>query len=404
MDDIQNKPGYHDNRGQAFQAYVVTLFVMAALATILRFWSRSLHSSQGKHGHRFWWDDWMALASLCALTAQTMIIVALVSNGLGRHLWALDGTQITTILKLLYAVYYVYDLCLTLTRACALFFFTRIFPSYGKWDWFSICVWVTHGLNIGWFVGIVIGTIVRCHPIAKNWIPTLDGYCGPNNSFYVGSAVPSVSIDLIILILPLPKVWALHTSAAKKIGICVVFALGYGVIVASLGRLVTVFTEADALNNDITNEGMNVFFWTCAEGPISVLCMNLPAMLRLSNHLGTAYFSPLASKVQSLLSRSGNNSTLRSRSGNFAQSKDGSHFRSREDHQASQLDNPSTGDLEYGHRSSGDSKKNMLAMERLDQPQYSTHVRSNVTDAIEGFSHLPTDSIRVDNSIRIERR
>lgn len=43
----------------------------------------------------------------------------------------------------------------------------------------------------------------------------------------MGSAIPSVLIDIIILVLPLPKLWHLKIDLARKIGLMTVFILGY---------------------------------------------------------------------------------------------------------------------------------------------------------------------------------
>ncbi|KAI2601904.1 hypothetical protein GGR54DRAFT_626428 [Hypoxylon sp. NC1633] len=340
-----------DDRGPAFRAYIVVLTVVALIATILRFWSRSLHQPRGRQQYRFWWDDWVALASAITLIGQLTVTILLVNNGLGRHLYDLSEDQLDTVLKLLWVVYFIYDATLALTKASALLFFTRVFPHHKKTEWFNVAVMTTHCLNILWFLGIIFATIFLCNPIEKNWKPTIAGTCGPQDSFYLGSALPSVSIDLIILILPLPKVWRLQTSAAKKWGITLIFALGYGVIVASLGRLVTVLTESVALNTDITYKGIDIFYWTWAESPITILGISLPAMLRLSYHLSKAYLEPLSTKFSYLLSRT----TLRSRVSKDSFRNDSQHTATNHASRPIRLS-----DVHAGTRSSGDSKRNML--------------------------------------------
>lgn len=132
--------------------------------------------------------------------------------------------------KLLFVTYFISYLGLALAKASALFFFSRIFPRTTSPTWFNVGVTFAHILNIAWLVGITFGTAFNCIPVAKNWqviTETLPGKCGPTSSIFIASVVPSVFIDLAILILPLPRIWSVKTSKSRKFGLTVVFVLGY---------------------------------------------------------------------------------------------------------------------------------------------------------------------------------
>jgi hypothetical protein len=151
----------------------------------------------------------------------------MVKLGLGRHIWAINPANIGLLLKLVYVNYYLYDAALFLAKMSALLFFSRVFPRYANSKFFNYALWATHALNVSWLIGIVFGTIFMCNPVAKGWNPMLPGKCGTNSALWIGSAVPSVFIDLIILTLPIPKIWGLQMNRKRKIGLTVVFALGY---------------------------------------------------------------------------------------------------------------------------------------------------------------------------------
>ncbi len=131
------------------------------------------------------------------------------------------------VFKLFYIVYYVYDITLFLAKTSALLFLSRLFPRHANPAWWNFALWTTYGLNIAWFLGICFGTAFMCKPLAKAWNPFLPGECGPTSALWIGSAIPSVAIDLIILLLPLPKIWTLKIGPAKKAGVLLVFILGY---------------------------------------------------------------------------------------------------------------------------------------------------------------------------------
>ncbi|KAI1778652.1 hypothetical protein F4818DRAFT_438807 [Hypoxylon cercidicola] len=310
------------DRGPAFRAYILVLTVLALVATAFRFWSRYLSIPQQRHIHRFWWDDWVALAAAATLVAQLGLTLTLVDAGLGHHASDLSLQQLTRVLKFLYIEYFIFDSTLFLTKISALMFLVRVFPNHErKANWFSISIWTIHGCNIAWFVGKIFGLLFVCDRISKNWMPWIDGKCGTTNSLYLGSAVPSAAMDLAILIVPLPKIWQLHTSSARKVGITITFALGYSVIIVSLGRLITVLLNTEALNNDITYKGVDVFYWTWMEPPITIISICLPAMLRLGYHLNSTYLQPLISKASFVFT----GSNLRIRTANSSTSDHQNH-------------------------------------------------------------------------------
>lgn len=132
-------------------------------------------------------------------------------------------------LKLLFVAYFISYLGLGLAKTSALFFYSRIFPRTASPTWFNVGVTFAHILNVAWLVGITFGTAFNCNPVAKNWdvTGTLPGKCGPSSSIWIASVVPSVFIDLVILIIPLPRIWSIKTSKSRKFGLTVVFVLGY---------------------------------------------------------------------------------------------------------------------------------------------------------------------------------
>ncbi|ROV99191.1 hypothetical protein VPNG_08249 [Cytospora leucostoma] len=82
---------------------------------------------------------------------------------------------------------------------------------------------------------------------------------------WIGAAVPSVVIDIIILILPLPKLWHLKINTARKIGLMTVFILGYCVVIMSIGRLVAVVTSLEAVQADSSYALIPTYYWASAE-------------------------------------------------------------------------------------------------------------------------------------------
>jgi len=147
--------------------------------------------------------------------------------GLGKHTWDLDPKNIVPAMTRLFSIYFLYDATLLLAKASCLLFYTRIFGRPHVSGLFKWAIWATHAFNILWFIGIVFGTIFMCDPVAKNYNPTLPGKCGTTNSLWLGSAVPSVIIDLVLLTLPLPMIWRLRLDRGRKIALLIIFIISY---------------------------------------------------------------------------------------------------------------------------------------------------------------------------------
>ncbi|KAI1152742.1 hypothetical protein F4825DRAFT_461608 [Nemania diffusa] len=276
-----------DNRAPAFRVYFITLSIASITATALRLWSRVISEPRGRQFRRVWWDDWAALAATLSFTGQVIVTILLVKNGLGRHVWTLSEQSFILALKLVYAIYFT--------------------PQ--KTDWFNVVILTVHTLNIAWLAGFILGGIFLCNPIEKNWIPWPPETCRQMNTLYLAGSVPSVLIDLVILILPIPKIWGLHASLSRKFAIILILVLGYSTIVASLGRLIAVFKESTALETDITlhdvfaeakvtDSGLDVFYWTWAELSITLFGISLPAIVHLTSHLINIYLRPSSQKLE----------------------------------------------------------------------------------------------------------
>ena len=82
-------------------------------------------------------------------------------------------------------------------------------------------------MNIAWLIGFYVAILVQCDPIAKNWNIFLPGRCSSVDALWLGVAVPSMAIDVMILLLPLPLTWNLSLSRGKKFALTIVFLLGF---------------------------------------------------------------------------------------------------------------------------------------------------------------------------------
>ena len=137
--------------------------------------------------------------------------------------------------------------------------------------------------------------------------------------------------------------------------------------------------------------GIPVCIWVTAEAPVVLLCICLPAMLPLGRHLASTYFSPLASKLSSLLSsRGGGNSSVRSKRGEFNSTTDTSS-------QGIRLRTAKPTASERGYNSI-DSERGILPTKF----QYTTRVHGGEQQGQKN-SDIPRRSIQVERQFDINQ-
>ena len=151
-----------------------------------------------------------------------------INLGLGHHIWSINPPALSMILKLLFLAHFIWGAALYLCRESALLSFRRVFPRNNSSRVFNFVLYAIHGLNTAWFIYLVVGTILRCDLVARNWNLYLLGKCNLLRGFWLGIAIASFVIDLFILLLPMPTVWGLNiTNKLRKLGLIGIFALGY---------------------------------------------------------------------------------------------------------------------------------------------------------------------------------
>ncbi|KAI1325076.1 hypothetical protein F5Y16DRAFT_379255 [Xylariaceae sp. FL0255] len=298
-------------------AFTIFVLVVTVVSVSLRFWARSLASKEARRVlHLYWWDDWVALATAILVLAQLGIELHLILfTGFGHHEATLSKEMIGLLAKLLFAGTFLFLMTVAFARLSVLLFLTRIFPARNNSRWFNFTLWTCYALNGFWLAGATFAVIFTCDPVRKVYDPFVPGKCRSQFSLYLGNSAPSAAIDLVVLILPLPKVWGLQITAWKKFGLLMTFVLGYGIIVVSIGRIIGVANIRNSIDKDFSYVGVPLFFWLTAEPGISILCACLPAMLPIGRKLARSL------NWGSLSFSSSSRGTVKSKSGNFISSR-----------------------------------------------------------------------------------
>lgn len=129
----------------------------------------------------------------------------------------------------------LYAICCCLAKASLLCFYYRL----------SALTWLKRtslGLNIiqiAYSTALVLALFFACQPLSKVFSATVtEGSCINRTSVYICIAALNIASDVVLLIMPIPVVWALQMPRMQRVGVLVVFLLGSATCVTSIIRLV----------------------------------------------------------------------------------------------------------------------------------------------------------------------
>lgn len=143
--------------------------------------------------------------------------------GLGRHFIVVTPNELKTLLKLLVTMQFTYVPSITLPKLSILALYLKIFTikSY-RYAVYAIATF----LGLVWLTSFVLA-FRECAPFPYSWDKTIpNGHC-------IDLLIPfrligglNLLTDVLMLILPMPVIWHLHTSTKQKIGLTLTFLTG----------------------------------------------------------------------------------------------------------------------------------------------------------------------------------
>ncbi|KAF9873071.1 CFEM domain-containing protein [Colletotrichum karsti] len=227
-----------------------------------------------------------------------------VRAGLGKDIWTLHDYEITYFLKLLFALEFFYFIGLASIKASILFLFLKIFPSKG----FRKVLWVMQLLSALVGLSFVILCFAECQPLSHFW----DGWSGENqgtcldlNRIGLSHVALNITLDIVMLILPITQIYNLKMDKRKKLGVIAMFLVGVFLTVVSILRIKTLIVFATSLNT--TADSVAVVLWAYVELGVGVIVACMPNVRQLLQTLPSKVVqlsTNMASAVGSSLSNS----------------------------------------------------------------------------------------------------
>ncbi|RDH16310.1 hypothetical protein M747DRAFT_325614 [Aspergillus niger ATCC 13496] len=261
--------------GDALIGVSVAIAVVQIVVVVARFYTRRLQQLA------LALDDYLILLALIASLGQSALYIILVKlAGVGHHMEYVEETpeKLVILEKGLYANE-ILDFPFTVTPAkiSILVFYLRIFTTRS----FKNMAYIVGAIVLGHGLGILFAAIFQCWPIAYVWDTTIEGgSCFNQLAFYRYVSPPNILTDVLLLIMPLPYVWKLHTRKGQKLALTGVFLLGSlkchdrpNLYVLSVHIPQRTPTRANHINSGTST---NLGIWTILEGGIIIIAACLP--------------------------------------------------------------------------------------------------------------------------------
>ncbi|KAF7558016.1 hypothetical protein G7Z17_g316 [Cylindrodendrum hubeiense] len=215
-----------------------------------------------------------------------------ISNvALGKDIWNVPADDITKFLYLFFWDELLYLGVLPVTKISILLFYLKIFPGAG----FRIACFIFIGLNVAYFIAFELVSIFQCTPIEgawRAWDKEFPAECRNINMQGWMAAIINIVLDLGTLILPLRELWRLNMSWRKKIQIILMFCVGFFVTIVSIVRLQSLASYATTHN--ITQDYVEVGYWSTIEVPVGIICACMPAIRSLFSQMFPKVFGSTA--------------------------------------------------------------------------------------------------------------
>ncbi|KAI6092139.1 hypothetical protein F4821DRAFT_157960 [Hypoxylon rubiginosum] len=230
--------------------------------------------------HKFGLNDFLTLlAFMISLALVGQIIWAVVDEGQGQHMSNVMHNQFELTAKSLLVSEALWAVVNTFIRLAALRQLRKIF---GVVNWLEKLFIMLIVVSIMYGIAALLTTVLICRPIPASWDSQVQGTCGNQNVAFVSLEAVGLTVDLAILILPIPSILRLTLSLKKRLLIICVFSASAVIIVvtglriAALHRVNTSdFSYDQGYLGLLSTLGTLMSIITCYSIPISIFIRHL---------------------------------------------------------------------------------------------------------------------------------
>lgn len=130
-------------------------------------------------------------------------------------------------MQYLFALGIIYSLAAMTIKMSIILLYVRVFSTANTG--FRRCIFAAEFFTMALSVTFIVVILAACKPMEFFWTRfdgVSEGTCIDISSFFVAFSIFNVSVDVFLLILPIPMVLKLHMSVRKKLIVCALMMLG----------------------------------------------------------------------------------------------------------------------------------------------------------------------------------
>ncbi|KAI1377812.1 hypothetical protein F4677DRAFT_413630 [Hypoxylon crocopeplum] len=226
------------------------------------------------------YDDWLIIVAVALCVVQLALLIEAIHYGLGKHIQVVPSPSIAPYLLYTFLSELYYAIDVTLIKLSVLTLYLRLFNIDQR---FKKSCYAMMGFVLAWGIAVLFTTIFQCAPVTAAWDKTIPGLkCFNLADFVIGSNVPNILADTMIIILPMPLLWSLKLSLVRKLGLIALFLVAAVTTVISILRCVY---NAKIDPMDATWNFVTVAILSTVEVNVGVCCACMPVMYPLFRFL-----------------------------------------------------------------------------------------------------------------------
>ncbi|KAL4965827.1 uncharacterized protein BDV14DRAFT_189365 [Aspergillus stella-maris] len=251
------------------------LFGMLVAGIIVSSISVTLRIGARLMGSRLGLDDGAIVLSLVFALASSAVSFEAIRLGLGKDMWLVPYDNITAIELIIWLQENFYVVSIALSKIAMLLLYLRLFPH----ETFRLVTKITIIITAAWGLAFTLANIFSCRPINyywAQWDTETEGYCTNSLMLFWIHAVTDIVLDMVILVIPLPRLLKLSFSWPKKLGIISMFTMGVIVTAVIIVRFIIL------IGTDVTKNRTKTFIslavWTYLEIYLSIAIGCMPGV------------------------------------------------------------------------------------------------------------------------------
>ncbi|KAH7205155.1 uncharacterized protein BKA55DRAFT_587264 [Fusarium redolens] len=245
-------------------AVTVSLIALITLSVSVRFFVRSVLLRSVD------WDDVLVFLSYSLTVLLCSCVLAMTNFGFGTPVDDVSGDDLRQFLKLQFVTQLAYVWGFVTVKMSFAVLYLRLFRGHvsQRMNQLLLAVLAAEGFEETMVV------IFHCKPVDKTWNPQKEGTCLNLKLFYYISFAIKFVTDVCLFIQPIPAVWKLQLSKAKRLGAILMLSLGLFVCIIAIIRV----SFISQLRTDVTKDLVVPMVWSQVEVSILVVCASIPSL------------------------------------------------------------------------------------------------------------------------------